>query len=56
MSFLWLFLGSNQYWAGRVYGFCVVVVGVVVFLMSGAPESSTGSGFGLKRPTDGAAA
>ena len=40
-----MFLGSNQYWAGRVYGFCV--------FMSGAPEGSTGSGSGLKHPTDG---
>ena len=33
------FLGSNQYWARRVYGLCV-------YYMSGAPEISTDSGSG----------
>ena len=36
---LWLFLCSNQYWAGRVYGLCV-------YFMSWAPECSTDSGSG----------
>ena len=31
-------MGSNQYWAGRVYGLCL-------YFMTGAPEGSTESGF-----------
>ena len=31
-------LGSNQYWAGRVYDLCV-------YFMTGTPEGSTESGF-----------
>ena len=37
--FLWLFLGSNQYWAERVYGSCV-------YFMTEAPKGSTKSGSG----------
>ena len=33
-NFLWLFLGSNQYRAGRVYGLCV-------YFMTGAPKGSS---------------
>ena len=32
-NFLWLSLGRNQYWAGRVYDLCV-------YYMTGAPEGS----------------
>ena len=31
-------MGSNQYWAGRVYDLCV-------YYMTGTPEGSTESGF-----------
>ena len=31
-------MGSNQYWAGRVYGLCLL-------FMTGAPEGTTDSGF-----------
>ena len=31
-------MGSNQYWAGRLYGLCL-------HFMTGAPEGSTESGF-----------
>ena len=31
-------MGSNQYWAGRVYGLCL-------YFMTGAPARSTESGF-----------
>ena len=31
-------MGSNQYWAGRVYDLCV-------YFMSGTPEGSTENGF-----------
>ena len=31
-------MGSNQYWAGRVYDLCV-------YFMTGTPEGSTESGF-----------
>ena len=31
-------MGSNQYWAGRVYGLCL-------YFMTGAPEGSTESGY-----------
>ena len=36
---IWLFLGNNQYWHGRVYVLCV-------YFMSGAPEGSSDSGSG----------
>ena len=42
-----MFLGSNQYWAERVYDFCGC-------FMSEATEGSTGSDSDLKRPRDGA--
>ena len=35
-------MGSNQYWAGRVYDLCV-------YFMTGAPEGSTESGF-MEKP------
>ena len=35
-------MGSNQYWAGRVYDLCV-------FYMTGTPEGSTISGF-MEKP------
>ena len=35
-------MGSNQYWAGRVYDLCV-------YYMTGTPEGSTESGFMEKR-------
>ena len=35
-------MGSNQYWAGRVYDLCV-------YYMTGTPEGSTESGF-MERP------
>ena len=35
-------MGSNQYWAGRVYGLCV-------YYMTGTPEGSTKSGF-MEKP------
>ena len=31
-------MGSNQHWAGMVYGLCL-------YFMTGAPEGSTDSGF-----------
>ena len=37
--FVLLFLGSNQYWAGRVYD-------LYVHFMTGVPEDSTESGSG----------
>ena len=41
-------MGSNQYWAGRVYDLCV-------YIMMGTPEGSTESGFmeklGIKSAT-----
>ena len=44
---LWLFLGSNQYWAARVY----------VFVLSlGAHKVSNGSVSAIKHPRDGAMA
>ena len=43
-------MGSNQYWAGRVYDLCV-------YYMTGPPEGSTESGFmekpGIKPATPG---
>ena len=43
-------MGSNQYWAGRVYDLCV-------YFMTGTPEGSTESGFmekpGIKPATPG---
>ena len=35
-------MGSNQYWAGRVYDLCV-------YFMTGTPEGSTESGF-MEKP------
>ena len=35
-------MGSNQYWAGRVYDLCV-------YYMTGTPEGSTESGF-MEKP------
>ena len=35
-------MGSNQYWAGRVYDLCV-------YYMTGSPEGSTESGF-MEKP------
>ena len=35
-------MGSNQYWAGRVYDLCV-------YFMRGTPEGSTESGF-MEKP------
>ena len=35
-------MGSNQYWAGRVYDLCV-------YYMTGTPEGSTKSGF-MEKP------
>ena len=35
-------MGRNQYWAGRVYDFCV-------YYMMGTPEGSTESGF-MEKP------
>ena len=35
-------MGRNQYWAGRVYDFCV-------YYMTGTPEGSTESGF-MEKP------
>ena len=35
-------MGSNQYWAGRVYDLCV-------YYMPGTPEGSTESGF-MEKP------
>ena len=35
-------MGSNQYWAGRVYELCV-------YYMTGTPEDSTESGF-MEKP------
>ena len=35
-------MGSNQYWAGRVYDLCV-------YYMAGTPEGSTESGF-MEKP------
>ena len=35
-------MGSNQYWAGRVYDLCV-------YFMMGTPEGSTESGF-MEKP------
>ena len=35
-------MGRNQYWAGRVYDFCV-------YYMTGTPEGSTKSGF-MEKP------
>ena len=35
-------MGSNQYWAGRVYDLCV-------YFMTGAPEGLTESGF-MEKP------
>ena len=35
-------MGSNQYWAGRVYDLCV-------YFMTGTPEGSTKSGF-IEKP------
>ena len=35
-------MGSNQYWAGRVYDMCV-------YYMTGTPEGSTESGF-MEKP------
>ena len=40
--FLWLFMGRNQYWAGRVYDLCV-------YYMTGTPEDSTESGL-MEKP------
>ena len=34
-------MGSNQYWAGRVYDLCV-------YYMTGTPEGSTESGYRLE--------
>ena len=42
-------MGSNQYWAGRVYDLCV-------YFTSGTPEGSTESGFmeqGIEPATPG---
>ena len=40
-------MGSNQYWAGRVYDLCV-------YCMTGTPEGSTKSGFmGIEPATPG---
>ena len=35
-------MGSNQYWAGKVYDLCV-------YFMTGTPQGSTESGF-IERP------
>ena len=35
-------MGSNQYWAGRIYDLCV-------YYMTGTPEGSTESGF-MEKP------
>ena len=35
-------MGSNQYWAGRVYDLCV-------YYMTGTPEGSTEGGF-MEKP------
>ena len=41
-SFCGFSMGSNQYWAGRVYYLCV-------YYMTGTPEGSTESGF-MEKP------
>ena len=44
------FMGSNQYWAGRVYGLCL-------YFMTGAPGGSTEKGLmekpGIEHATPG---
>ena len=41
-TFCCVSMGSNQYWAGRVYDLCV-------YYMTGTPEGSTESGF-MEKP------
>ena len=47
VTFCGFSMGSNQYWAGRVYDMCV-------YYMTGTPEGSTESGF-MEKPGIGPA-